>query len=339
MSQTRDFAAMFARIAASAPKSEATQEQEDTTEDADLVATADDGQDDVPSSQQASGTSDAPEVIASGMSEAVVDEPVAATRPADVAPAVTAVEPGVAQSRQEQPPAVHPAIADHDESHVETPRHHDTGLAHKPIARPSSVKAAGAQPRKTTTFARIPNEVAALIQARVSSVLADATNAGYVPENTRLSLASILTIYVVWNESIAVPGDKGERLIQSTVKDKELAHALATLRASKDPMTVLSERMLSVSKTVDRMSVLMDAITLMESYDLADRLALRKGPLPSNPYAIDFDDDAALRLRNAASNAVVAERRERQRQHNVTYENSLRKRKQQESDSMWDGDD
>lgn len=177
-----------------------------------------------------------------------------------------------------------------------------------------------------TTFARVPNEIAAMVRSRVTKVLDEAMAQGYAPKTSKpLSNAAALTLYVLWNEAAANPDVDGTKLIRRVVDDHDLADALVKVRGSHDRLAVVSDRLLAMDKDVRAMRDANEVVSLIAAYTLADRLALRKGVLPASVAGLDFDEPVVKGIVNAAADQAVRDNERRRRDHNTQYQESLRR--------------
>ena len=177
-----------------------------------------------------------------------------------------------------------------------------------------------------TTFARVPNEIAAMVRSRVTKVLDEAMAQGYAPKTSKpLSNAAALTLYVLWNEAAANPDVDGAKLIRRVVDDPDLADALVKVRGSHDRLGVISDRLLAMDKDVRAMRDANEVVSLIAAYTLADRLALRKGVLPASVAGLDFDEPVVKGVVNAAADQAVRDNERRRRDHNTQYQESLRR--------------
>ena len=177
-----------------------------------------------------------------------------------------------------------------------------------------------------TTFARVPNEIAAMVRSRVTKVLDEAMAQGYAPKTSKpLSNAAALTLYVLWNEAAANPDVDGAKLIRRVVDDPDLADALVKVRGSQDRLGVISDRLLAMDKDVRAMRDANEVVSLIAAYTLADRLALRKGVLPASVAGLDFDEPVVKGVVNAAADQAVRDNERRRRDHNTQYQESLRR--------------
>lgn len=172
---------------------------------------------------------------------------------------------------------------------------------------------------KTATFSRVPNEIAAIVKARVMELLADAAQAGAdVPQTVSMGL--MLTLYVVWNEA-ELSDEDGARLIRRLVDDKDMSEALVALRHRRNPTAVLSDRILRVERDVRAMRDENDVTQELAAYILADRLALRRNDrMPTTAYAIDFEDPGVKAVRTAAKRHSTDARKAEARRHNQDYQ-------------------
>jgi hypothetical protein len=177
-----------------------------------------------------------------------------------------------------------------------------------------------------TTFARVPNEIAAMVRSRVTKVLDEAMAQGYAPKTSKpLSNAAALTLYVLWTEAAANPDVDGAKLIRRVVDDPDLADALVKVRGSHDRLAVVSDRLLAMDKDVRAMRDANEVVSLIAAYTLADRLALRKGVLPASVAGLDFDEPVVKGIVNAAADQAVRDNERRRRDHNTQYQESLRR--------------
>lgn len=177
-----------------------------------------------------------------------------------------------------------------------------------------------------TTFARVPNEIAAMVRSRVTKVLDEAMAQGYAPKTSKpLSNAAALTLYVLWNEAAANPDVDGAKLIRHVVDDPDLADAIVKVRGSHDRLAVVSDRLLAMDKDVRAMRDANEVVSLIAAYTLADRLALRKGVLPASVAGLDFDEPVVKGIVSAAADQAVRDNERRRRDHNTQYQESLRR--------------
>lgn len=176
---------------------------------------------------------------------------------------------------------------------------------------------------KSATFSRVPNEIAALVKARVMELLSDAAQAGAdVPQT--ISMGLMLTLYVVWNEA-ELSDEDGAKMIRKLVDDKDMADTLVALRRRRNPAAVLSDRILRMEKDVRKMRDENDVTQELAAYILADRLALRKSDrMPATAYAIDFEDAGVKAVRVAAKRHSDDARRAEARRHNQDYQDGRR---------------
>lgn len=242
-------------------------------------------------------------------------------------PEAQAPEPGQAEMPAKVPgtsQAQAPAPVPDQAPQPEAPKPRKT----KPKAAARRTGGSGKARRQpsVTTFARVPNEIAAMVRSRVTKVLDEAMAQGYAPKTSKpLSNAAALTLYVLWNEAAANPDVDGAKLIRRVVDDPDLADALVKVRGSQDRLGVISDRLLAMDKDVRAMRDANEVVSLIAAYTLADRLALRKGVLPASVAGLDFDEPVVKGIVNAAADQAVRDNERRRRDHNTQYQESLRR--------------